>query len=298
MKLLLTATVVAAAAVNAHATVTSVDATQVGGFYADGSADNAATFQNYFVGYGTTPGFPRTEERRSFFTFDLSGISGPVTSASFSLFLPAFGLIFGTDCLGADPCTGPLPMVDDPGTPWDDTDPGAWPKDTVEEFVLGHTPFSSAIVTDTMLPSEDPGGLDKKEVFESFDDSPVAGPLAIMDTDPLDFSSGPIEFVITLDATGIALINDAIAAGGDFVLTGFMPSWSFEDRMTPLGDDLVEKSELMFGLSDLVTDGMETSLTTPFLEITTSEVPLPAAFWLFGSAALSLFGLRFKKSNH
>ena len=281
-------------AANVNAGVTSIDASQVGGFYSDGSADNAASFQNYFVGYGTTPGFPRTEERRSFFTFDLSGITEPVTSASFSIFLPAFGLIFGTDCLGADPCTGLLPGTDDPGTPWDDTDPGAWPTDTVEEFVLGHTPFSSTIVTDTMLPADDPGGLDKKEIFDSFDDSPVAGSLAITVSDPLDFSSGPIEFVMELDATGIALLNDAIAAGGDFVLTGFMPTWSFEDRMTPLGDDLVEKSELMFGLSDLVTEGSPTSLTTPFLEITTSEVPLPAAFWLFGTALSSILLLRRK----
>ena len=291
MKKLITLCASSIFAASSMATTVSVDADQVGGFYADGTADNAASFQNYFVGYGTTPGSPRTAERRSFFTFDLSGITETVTEAKFSIFLPLGGMIFGTDCDGADPCTGMLPMVDDPGTPWDDTDPGDWPKDTFEEFVLGATPFSSAEVTDTGLPPDDPGpGLGKLEIFETFDDAAIASPLTILDTDPLDFTSGPIEFVIELDAVGITLINDAIAAGGDLVLTGFMPSWSFEDRLTPLGDDLVEKSELMFGLSDLVVEDVPTSLTTPFLELTT--IPVPGAFWLFGSAALVLAGLR------
>ncbi len=294
MKKLITLCLPLVFAASATATVVSVDATQVGGFYADGTADNAASFQNYFVGYGTTPGSPRTAERRSFFTFDLSGVTEPVTEAKFSIFLPLGGMIFGTDCLGADPCTGMLPLADDPGTPWDDTDPGAWPKDTFEEFVLGVTPYSSAEVTDTGLPPDDPGpGLGNLEIFESFDDASVASPLTIMDTDPLDFTAGPIEFVIELDAIGVALINDAIAAGGDLVLTGYMPSWSFEDRLTPLGDDLVEKSELMFGLSDLVVEGGPTSLTTPFLELTT--IPVPAAAWFFGSAVLVLAGLRHRR---
>ncbi len=40
--------------------------TQVGGFYADGGHDSLAGFQNYFVGYGTSPGSARTAERRAF----------------------------------------------------------------------------------------------------------------------------------------------------------------------------------------------------------------------------------------
>ena len=75
------------------AVTVELPSTQVGGFYADGGHDNLAGFQNYFVGYATTPGSPRTAERRSFFVFDLSGLAGPVSAASFSLTMPAFGVI-------------------------------------------------------------------------------------------------------------------------------------------------------------------------------------------------------------
>lgn len=70
-----------------------LSSTQVGGFYADGGHDNLAGFQNYFVGYGTTPGSPRTAERRSFFVFDLSGITEPISAASFTLLMPIGGVI-------------------------------------------------------------------------------------------------------------------------------------------------------------------------------------------------------------
>src|SRR5688572_24622551 len=77
-KIWLTAILVAASVCTTpHAAVVSIDALQTGGFYADGSADNTPGFQNYFVGYGTTPGFGRTPERRSFFWFSLAGISEP-----------------------------------------------------------------------------------------------------------------------------------------------------------------------------------------------------------------------------
>lgn len=77
----------------AAAVTVALASTQVGGFYADGGHDNLAGFQNYFVGYGTSPGSARTAERRSFFVFDLSGLAGPVSAASFSLTMPAFGVI-------------------------------------------------------------------------------------------------------------------------------------------------------------------------------------------------------------
>lgn len=265
----------------------SIDAAQVGGFYGDGAADNAVTFQNYFVGYGTTPGSPRTEERRSFFSFDLSGISGTVTDASFSLQLKDFGVIFGKDCAGADPCTGTI--IDDPGTPGiDESDPGTIPTDPFEEFVLGLSSFSSAIVTDTSLPATDPGGVDGMEVFEDFAATPVAGPFGFSPSDTFDFSTGSAEIVLSLTTLGIAAINDAIATDGDLVLTGFMPTFSFEDRMTP-GGSLVELDELLFGLTDIVdASGTRTTLLSPFLEVTV--VPLPAAAWVFAPGLMLLFG--------
>ena len=77
----------------AAAATVEVETTQVGGFYSDGGHDNLAGFQNYYVGYGTTPGFARTAERRSFFVFDLSGITSPISAATFSLTMPLFGVI-------------------------------------------------------------------------------------------------------------------------------------------------------------------------------------------------------------
>jgi hypothetical protein len=77
----------------AVAKTVAVASTQVGGFYADGTKDNFEGFQNYFVGYGTTPGFARTSERRSFFVFDLGAITGSITAATFSLTMPFEGVV-------------------------------------------------------------------------------------------------------------------------------------------------------------------------------------------------------------
>ncbi len=77
----------------ATAATMDISLDQTGGFYADGSLDNSPTFQNYFIGYGTTPGFPRTPERRHFFIFDLSSVTVPITSAELKLILPFGGLI-------------------------------------------------------------------------------------------------------------------------------------------------------------------------------------------------------------
>jgi hypothetical protein len=73
---LLVAGLIAALATAAHALDVTLPAVQTGGFYADGAKNNDAAFENYFVGYGTTPGFARTAERRSFFHFDLSALGG------------------------------------------------------------------------------------------------------------------------------------------------------------------------------------------------------------------------------
>jgi hypothetical protein len=271
--------------------VTTVEASQVGGFFADGGADNSAGFQNYFVGYGTSPGVPRTAERRSFFVFDLSGVSGTVTSASFSLILKDFGLIFGKDCSGMEPCTGEL--VDDPGTPGvDESDPATIPLDTFEEFVVGVTPLPSDVITDEFIPMEEAA-----MVFDTFDDAIVTDPVIFTSESPPPFEDGEFEVVLALNAAGIAVLNDAISTGTDeIILTGFMPTWSFEDRTfcdDPLGcppgaPKLVESSELMFGLTDLVVDGVPTDLASPSLELTLAPIPVPPALPLFLSGLLGL----------
>src|SRR5262245_41016685 len=93
----------------AAADVFVVESAQVGGFFAGGATpDNSPSFQNYFVGYGSLSGGGRTPERRSFFHFDLSGVSGDIVSATLELKLvmPG-GLKFGKG--PGDPMMGPIP---------------------------------------------------------------------------------------------------------------------------------------------------------------------------------------------
>lgn len=197
----------------------TLDALQTGGFFEVGTPSNTPGFQNYFVGYGTTPGFPRTPERRSFFWFSLAGV-GPdeeIVAATLHLKLVFGGLIFG-----AGPEDPPLP-------------------DTMEVFQLSATPFSSSMVTSTTLSDSEIGSL-----FASF-----AGP----DTaDPLVFVSGgmpPEDIEIPLNSLGISFLNTL--KGKDIILTGWMPSWSHDDRAAPTTSPVpfLEASELIFGLTDV-----------------------------------------------
>ena len=86
----------------AHAGIIEVDSFHLGGFYGpdemgmpSGTPDNDMSFQNYFMGRTTVDGFT-TEERRTFFAFDLSGVFGSIgegetiVSVSFE-----FELLFG-----------------------------------------------------------------------------------------------------------------------------------------------------------------------------------------------------------
>ncbi len=86
----------------AHAGIIEVDSFHLGGFYGPDEMgmpssfpDNDMSFQNYFMGRTTVDGFT-TEERRTFFAFDLSGVFGSIgedetiVSVSFE-----FELLFG-----------------------------------------------------------------------------------------------------------------------------------------------------------------------------------------------------------
>jgi len=235
-------------------------AVQTGGFYGGGVApDNKPEFQNYFVGYGTSPGKPRTGERRSFFHFDLSTAGPGIESAALKLRLPFGGLIFGKG--PGDPALGPVP------------------SDPTEAFAVGVTSFSSAMVTSSGLT-----GAEADAIFDSFDAAPVAaarlfgvgGPPI-----PPDLDGKGAEIVIPLSAAGIAALN--AKAGGDIVLTGWMPSWSLDTRLSPLDpSEFFEASELIFGLTDV-----HKGVPKPILELryAAAAVPEPA------SAALLLAGL-------
>lgn len=244
---------------SAAAVEVTLPALQSGGFYADGGADNDLAFENYFVGYGTTPGFARTAERRSFFHFDLAPLAGlgAVTSATLKLRLPFGGLIFGKG--PGDPAAGPLP------------------SDAVEVFALGAVHVPSAVVTSPTLTIGEVLAL-----FAMIDDFAVAAPHvfgAAPLPDPGD--GGPPIVTIALDAVGLAELSARL--GADIVLGGWMPSWSEDLRLVPGSGDLVEGSELIFGLTDV----HKLELLRPLLTVTFAApaVPLPGSAWLLLAAA-------------
>jgi hypothetical protein len=233
------------------ADVTTLTALQTGAFYDGAPPDNSPTFQNYFVGYSTSPGLPRTPERRSFFWFDLSSIDGEITKATMVLTMPEFGVIFGK-------APGPPP-------------PPPPASDMMETFRLGMTPVPSSIVTDTGISAMDAAG-----VFASMVSTPIAPPVVFALAAP---PPPPPEIHILLDATGIAKLQERV--GLDIVLSGWMPSWTPDFRMDPMGD-LVEGSELIFGHSDVIPG----DIPMPTLIIEYTPVPEPSAIGLLAVGAL------------
>lgn len=228
------------------AQVIVLDSMQVGGFFAEGAPSNLPHFQNYFVGYGTTPGFDRTPERRSFFWYHIPDIPGEILSAKLSLDLIAStSLIFGKG----------------PGMP-----PDPIPDDEFESFQLGVTTFDAGFVTKPDLtPAE------ALMIFDSFDDIDVAAEKVFFKDDPLPL---PAKIEIHLDSLGLMAIS--MKEGSDLVLTGWMPSWSHDTRIGPDGKP-VEKSELIFGLSDVGG-----SVPFPTLTIEYAPVPEPATLAVIG----------------
>ena len=264
-RLLLSGLLLAPVTLQAQAAPLTLDATQTGGFYADGSTDNHPAFQNYFVGYGTTPGAARTPERRAFFTFHLPSIAGHVDAATLHLKLVFGGLIFGKG-----------PGVPGPGVP----------DDALETFQLGAAAVPASVVTSAALSMSD-----ALAVFASFDDHPIAPILGFGSGFPTPPPGGDIEIV--LDATGIAYLNAHL--GADIVLTGWMPSWSEDTRAAPPGAPTAffEASELVFGHTDVAVPGIPPgSFPSPSLTLKISEPPInvsaPNALLLLAGGMLAL----------
>ena len=233
---------------------------QTGGIFADGGLNNSPGFQNYFVGYGTSPGLPRTAQRRSFFVFSLAAIPPDlmVVSATLKLRLPFGGLIFGKG--PGDPLAGPVP------------------SDISETFALGAIDLPSSVVLSPTLDTASAVAL-----FGVMDDHPVASPTLFMGGGlPPAGDGGPPIVPVVLDGAGLSALN--AKRGGEIVLTGWMPSWTEDLRPSPTPPPLYfEASELIFGLTDVHA----LAILTPKLELMLAPVPEPASVWL-GLAGLSL----------
>jgi hypothetical protein len=243
-------------------------ALQSGGFYADGSADNSPSFQNYFVGYGTSPGLPRTPERRSFFVFELPPLPDGmfIGAATLTLRLPFGGLVFGAG----------------PGVPGvDDIEP-----DAEEGFALGLLVVPLPVLLSPALTPPEALG-----VFELIDALPLAAPMifspGMVLPDPGD--GGPPLVPIVLDDAGLAALHGA--AGASIAFGGWMPSWSEDLRLSPSPPPLyLESSELIFGFTDVHL----MPLLAPVLTLSLVAVPEPRAL-LLALAGVALLGWRARR---
>ena len=247
-------------AVQVRAESITLTALQTGGFYGSGAApDNSPAFQNYFVGYGTSPGTGRTPERRAFYWFDLPEIDGAILSAELRLTLPFGGLIYGKG--PGDPLAGPVP------------------SDPVEMFQLSATPFSASLVTS---PGLGPAEIDA--IFGSFAGPSLAAPTEFHLGGPPPPPDG--EIVITLNALGLSLLNSV--SGADIVLTGWMPTWTYDDRLAPpdAPTTFFEAHELIFGLTDVHAGFPAPELTITFEPAAAVPEPASAALLLAGIAGL------------
>lgn len=242
----------------ASAETLEIFARQTGGF-GEHAAENLPSFQNYFIGYASVSGGGgkvRTSERRSFFVFDIPTIDGAILSASLVLQLSESGLKYGLMPGDPDILCAPYPSV--PVCKEAISDP-------TETFAVGVTSIPSETVLSPVL---DPGEVTM--IWDSLASTKV-GEYTFTKGFPPPSSPDPghLEIVTELAAPGLGAIETH--EGGSLVLTGWMPTWSFDPRVDEAGV-FFEGSEAIFMFSD-VHAGV---FTPPVLEIVYAPVPEPA----------------------
>lgn len=217
----------------------------VGGFLDGGLAENGIEHQNYFVGYGTVGGF-RSSERRSFFWYHVPSFEGEVIDVSIKLKMPfSTSMIFGLD----------------------PTDPTK--HDAKETFRLGATPVDPLTMVDPDLTTSE-----AQTIFDGMDDFAIAPDYDFFHGASYEF---PLVTEIHLSDFGKGVIGSS--RGKDLVLTGWMPTWSFDSR-TDTSGKFLEADELLFGLSDIPAGVPPPELTIVY------AVPEPTTWAVVGASYL------------
>lgn len=202
--------------------------------------------QVYFMGRSTFS--TTTSERRVYFIYDMSSLSIPfgedITSVEIDLVL----LDGGTSALAN--FTGDIEIVEFSGTTF------------TKEEILDETP------------------ADPIAIWDSFGTGPSYGAFELVSTEhPTLDPTIPGTYSISLPGS-IPDVTDAIAAGDYFVLTARLATYDPD----PILPGPTDEYEYVFGLTDVVDGGFETSLPPPDLSITT--VPEPSALALLGLGGL------------
>ena len=233
----------------ASAGIIEVDSFHLGGFFGpldDGSPssmpDNDMSFQNYFLGRTTVSGFT-TEERRTFFAFDLSAafdsipVGEEVVSVSFE-----FELLFGG---------------------------------VIANFTDGmaeHVTFSSTDMPYEAIADPTGFGVSPEEVWDTLG---TGTEYAGFDIEPA--GTPPGMYGVDLAPEALMDMEFAASMGEAFVLSAKL------DTYDPAMDAIYE---FVFGLSDVVTDGMPSGMPIPKLVIHTAPIPAPSGVAIFGLSAI------------
>ena len=223
------------------------------------------SFQNYFMGRSTLGPLDTamtTSERRAFFIYDTSSLVIPtghkITGVSIELEL----LDGGTSVLAN--FTGDHEVV---------------------EFTS--TPFGADDILDP-----DTAGIPIDDIWSTFGTSKPYGGFEILGPATPD-PTLPGFYDIDL-AGSIGDLADAISTGDEFIITARLATFD-PDPIGPDAPPAIDPYEYVFGLTDVVSAFPTTP--PPTLTITTSAIPEPSTYFLWGTGILFFIARRRRKPS-
>lgn len=161
---------------------TEISSTFSSGIYEGGGTSPG--FLNYYIGYS----FPSSlSERRNYFIFDLTGVSGPVVSASLKLYLPG-------------PPDLPLGFIS---------------SDPTEDYRISGSAFPWTAFAEAF------GGTATPPMLSAMFGTMGTGPAYGLTT--ISAASGGADVIIDLSPEAIMDINAALASDPHFLITGRLP---------------------------------------------------------------------------